>query len=51
MPDMSESPFITSRAFSIDGIEYSIGVYRYDEGFLAFCDCHQCENHRTTTFF
>jgi hypothetical protein len=37
--------FIKSQAFAVDGVEYSIGVYRTDQGYVAFCDCHACQNH------
>ena len=46
MPDIV---FIKSLAFSMGGVSYSIGLYHSDEGYIAFCDCHQCENHNMRT--
>ena len=43
MPD--DVVYVSSQAFKIDGINYSIGVYRSNAGFLAFCDCHTCTTH------
>jgi hypothetical protein len=37
--------YVTSQAFTLDDVHYSIGVYRSDDGFLAFCDCHKCHAH------
>jgi hypothetical protein len=37
--------YVSSRAFKIDDIHYSIGVYRSDTGYMAFCDCHKCTTH------
>ena len=34
--------YVTSQSFTIDRIVYSIGVYRSDAGYMAFCDCHTC---------
>jgi hypothetical protein len=42
---MSDVTFVTSRAFHMDDVPYSISVYHGHEGFTAFCDCHKCENH------
>jgi len=30
-------------------VSYSIGLYHSDEGYIAFCDCHQCESHNMRT--
>jgi hypothetical protein len=40
MPD--DVVYISSQAFKIDHIHYSIGLYRSDSGYMAFCDCHKC---------
>ena len=46
---MADIKFVTSRAFSISGIDYTISVYQSDENFTAFCDCHTCPTHRMTS--
>jgi hypothetical protein len=43
MPD--DVAYVSSQAFKIDDIRYSIGVYKNDAGYLAFCDCHKCTTH------
>jgi len=42
---MADVTFVTSRAFHLEEIPYSISVYRSSEGFTAFCDCHKCADH------
>jgi hypothetical protein len=42
---MEDVSFVTSRAFRLDEVPYSISVYRSEEGYTAFCDCHKCDNH------
>jgi hypothetical protein len=37
--------YVTSQAFTIGGIVYSIGVYEDGAGYMAFCDCHKCASH------
>ena len=37
--------YVTSEAFKIGGITYSIGVYKNDAGYMAFCDCHKFTVH------
>ena len=39
---MSDVTFVTSRAVSREGIDYSISVYRRLEGFIAFWECTRC---------
>jgi hypothetical protein len=46
---MSNIKFVTSRAFAISGIDYTISVYQTDGNFTAFCDCHSCPTHRMTS--
>jgi hypothetical protein len=42
---MKAMEYVTSQAFTIGGIVYSIGVYRSAAGYMAFCDCHTCHAH------
>jgi hypothetical protein len=42
---MTDVSFVTSRAFALGNVPYSISVYRSHEGYTAFCDCHKCESH------
>jgi len=41
--------YVSSHAFKIDEVHYSIGVYRSDAGFMAFCDCHKWPNENMKT--
>jgi hypothetical protein len=39
---MSDLTFVISRALNEEDVEYTIGVYRSDAGFLALWECSQC---------
>ena len=46
---MADVSFVTSRAFALDHVPYTISVYHSQEGYMAFCDCHKCESHNMRT--